>query len=152
MNLIRHTDPFDGLSGLHKQLDDMFTSMWSLPSLPRLSTTGSTMDIYNDNDKSLVIEINAPGFTKDDISVQLNEGTLEVKGEKHERTEDTDKQRNYMVKESSSSFYRRVALPKNIDADALEAQFENGTLHLSVPFKELPKPKQVEVRSIEAKK
>ncbi len=146
MNLIRSNDPFDGLSGLHKQLDDMFNSLWSAPSLPRMAAA-STMDIYNDDDKHMVVEIHAPGFKKEDIEVQINEGSLEIKGEKSDTSESKDKQRTYMLKESSSSFYRRIMLPRNVDSAKIAAHFTDGTLKLSIPFKELPQPTRVQIQA-----
>jgi HSP20 family protein len=52
-----------------------------------------------------------------------------------------------MVQESTSSFYRRMALPRQADGDKVDAQFDNGVLKVIVPFKELPKPKKVAIKS-----
>ena len=140
-NLVRWNDPFSGLTSLHSQLDDMFNSF--------LSTTPGTnvplIDVYTEDDKSLVAEVQAPGFGKDDVEVSVNNHTLEIKGEKHEKTEDKDKKRSYMLRESHASFYRSIALPKHADADNVNASFENGILKVTVPFKELPKPKHIAI-------
>lgn len=141
-NLIRWEDPFLGLTSLHRQLDDMFNNFWS--NVP--SATMPAMDVYSEDDKQLVAEVNAPGFSKDDIDVSVHNGVLEIKGEKHEKEEDK-KKRNYMMRESSASFYRRIALPKHADGDNVKASFDNGMLRVTVPFKELPKPKRVEISS-----
>jgi HSP20 family protein len=144
MNLVRWNDPFAGLTSLHSQLDDMFNELFtqgtSTPALPR-------MDVYNDNDKQLVAEVEAPGFNKDDVEVSVHEGVLEIKGEKKEKEEHNDKKRTYMVRESSSSFYRRIALPRHADADKVEANFDNGVLKVTIPFKELPKPKKIAIKA-----
>lgn len=143
--LTRWDDPFSGLTSLHSQLDDMFNSFFSSP-LPAISSMPA-MNIYTDEDKQLVAEVQIPGFDKDDIEISVHDGVLEIKGEKQEKEEDKDKKkRSYMVRESSASFYRRIALPKASNGDKIEASFDKGLLKVTVPFKELPKPKKVAIK------
>lgn len=111
------------------------------------------MDIYNEDDKQLVAEVQAPGFDKDDVEVNVHNGVLEIKGEKHEKEEDKKgSKRSYMVRESHASFYRSIALPKYADADHVDAHFDNGVLKVTVPFKELPKPKKIAISAGSKKK
>jgi HSP20 family protein len=105
----------------------------------------SAMDVYTEDDKTLVAEVQAPGFGKDDIEVNVHNGMLEIKGEKHEKEEDKKEKRNYMVRESHASFYRSIALPKTADGDKVEAHFDGGVLKVRVPLKELPAPKRVAI-------
>jgi HSP20 family protein len=126
---------------MHSQLDDMFNSFFS--SVPNTQAM-SVMDVYTEDDKTLVAEVQAPGFSKDDVEVNIHNGMLEIKGEKHEKEEDK-KKRNYMVRESHASFYRSVALPKTAEADKVDAHFENGVLKVRIPLKELPAPKKVAI-------
>ncbi len=144
-NLIQW-DPFAGRSTLHSQLDDLFNNVFSAtPSVPQ---SVPAMDVYNDDDKQLVAEIQAPGFNKDDIEINVHDSVLEIKGEKHEKEEDKQKgKRNYMVRESHASFYRSIALPRHADAGKVKAEFNNGVLKVTVPFKELPKPQKISIQS-----
>lgn len=146
-NIVRWDDPFAGLTSLHSQLDDMFSSFFS--GAPTAPTQGlPAMDVYTEDDKELVVEVQAPGFEKDDVEVNVHNGMLEIKGEKHAHEEGTkDKKRSYMVRESHASFYRRLMLPEYADADKVDAHFENGVLNVTVPFKVLPKPKKVMINS-----
>lgn len=136
-------DPFAGLTNMHSQLDDMFNSL--LASSP--TTQGvPAIDIYTEDDNSLVAEIHTAGFDKDDIEVNVQDGMLEIRGEKHEKEEDKKgKKRNYMVRESHASFYRSVALPKAADSDNVEAIFDKGVLKVRVPYKKLPAPKRIAI-------
>jgi HSP20 family protein len=147
-NIVRWDDPFAGLTSLHSQLDDMFNGFFSgLPAAQSIQGVPA-MDIYSENDKQLVAEVNAPGFTKDDIEVNVHNGVLEIKGEKHDKEEDEkSKKRSYMVRESHASFYRSIALPKYADLGHVDAQFDNGVLKVTVPFKELPKPKKIAINA-----
>ncbi len=143
MAIIRWNDPYAGLAG--SPLDDMLSGFWGTG--PSAHTHGvPAMDVYTEDDKSLIAEVQVPGFAKDDIEVHVHDGVLEIKGEKHEKTEDeNDKKRNYMVRESHESFYRSIQLPKVADGDHIAAHFDNGVLQVIVPFKELPKPKKVAI-------
>ena len=144
-NIVRWDDPFAGLTNLHGQLDDMFDAMLrGLPTTPPLSATPA-MDVYSEDDKQLVAELNAPVFDKKDVEVSVHNGVLEIKGEKQEKSEDKGKKRSYMVRESHASFYRRIALPDYADTDHVDAEFQNGVLKVTIPFKELPKPKKIAI-------
>lgn len=138
-------DPFSDLTTMHSQLDDMFNNLLrgSLPSSPGAAPA---MDVYTNDDKELVAEVSAPGFDKDDVSVSVHEGVLEIRGEKHDKTEEGKQgKRNYMLRESHASFYRRIALPRHADGDKVKARFDDGLLKVTVPFKELPQPKKIAI-------
>jgi Molecular chaperone (small heat shock protein) len=142
-NLVRF-DPFAELTALQRQFfgDDVFTPSRGL----RIPTT----DVYTEGDKQLTVEAHLPNFDDKDIDVHVDEGVLVVRAEKHEKEEDKDKK--YVVRESSSSFYRRIALPDRADADNINAEFENGVLKVIVPFKELPAPKKIQIAAKSGKK
>jgi HSP20 family protein len=144
-NLIPFRDPFAGLSSMHSQLDDLFNGFFGAgPS--NLTSMSTAMDVYSEDGKRLVAEVQAPGFSKDDVEVSVHEGVLEIKGHKREKVEDgKEGSRNYMHRESAASFYRRIALPRHADAENVEANFDNGLLKVVVPFKELPQPKKIAI-------
>jgi len=139
-NIITY-DPFAELREFQRQLfgDDMFAPTKALHS--------PTTDIWTEEDKQLVIEAHLPNFEQKDIDVNVDDGVLVIRAEKHEQEKDKNKQ--YVIRESSSSFYRRVKLPEIADKDGVKAHMKNGILTVTVPFKELPAPKKI---AIEAKK
>jgi HSP20 family protein len=148
-NIVRWDDPFAGLTSLHSQLDDMFNGIFSgVPAVQMSQMSAPAMDVYTDDDKSLTAEVHIPGFNKDDVDISVHNGILEIKGEKHEKEEDKgSKKRSYMLRESHASFYRRISLPEYADEEHVEAKFDNGVLKITVPFKELPKPKKIAIAS-----
>ncbi|HSH18057.1 MAG TPA: Hsp20/alpha crystallin family protein [Candidatus Saccharimonadales bacterium] len=144
-NIVRFNDPFAGLTSLHSQLDDIFNSFVA-PTSGRATQGIPAMDVYTEGDKQLTAEVQAPGFTPEDVEVTVNNGVLEIKGEKHDKEEPSGKdKKNYMVRESHARFYRSIVLPKHADADNISAGFKDGVLKVSVPFKELPQPKKVTI-------
>jgi HSP20 family protein len=144
-DLMRFRDPLRGINSIQRQMDDMFDNLMSR-NWPVAVGNMPTMDVYTEDDKQLIAEVHAPGFSKEDIEVTVNEGILEIRGEKQSKEEDK-KKKSYMVQESSSSFYRRMVLPKQADGNKVDANFDNGVLKVTVPFKELPKPKKVDIKS-----
>jgi HSP20 family protein len=138
-NLVRF-DPFAELQALQKQFigDDWSSTMPKAMQLP-------TTDVYTEGDKQLVVEAHLPHFEDKDVTVNIDNGVLEIQAEKHEKEE--DKAKKYVVRESSSSFYRRVRLPGQADAGKIKAHMDNGVLKVTVPFKKLPAPKKITIGS-----
>lgn len=131
-------DPFEELSALQKQFfGEDFVS-------PVKGLTIPTTDVYTKDDK-LVVEAHLPHFTEDDISVQVDEGVLTISASRHDKEE--DKEKKYVLRESSQSFYRRISLPERADGDSIEAHLEDGILKVSVPLTPLPEPKTVAITS-----
>ena len=131
-------DPFAELSALQKQF---FGDDWvSSPRGVNIPTT----DVYT-KDGNLVVEAHLPNFEDKDIEVETENGFLVVRAERHEKEE--DKGKHYVVRESSSSFYRRIALPDRADSDKIEAHLDDGLLKISVPLEPLPAPKKISVAS-----
>jgi HSP20 family protein len=133
-NLIKY-DPFAELQALQKQFfgDDWMTPFRGM----RIPTT----DVYTEDDKHLKVEAHLPNFDEKDVDVHVENDALVIRAEKHEK--ETDKKKKYVVRESSSSFYRRIHLPKIVNSDAIKAEMKDGVLTIVVPFKELPAPKKI---------
>jgi HSP20 family protein len=131
-------DPFAELSTLQKQFfgDDWITS----PKGVNIPTT----DVYT-KDNQLKVEAHLPNFEQDDVNIQVENNALVISAERHEKEEDKDKK--YVVRESSSSFYRRIALPERADTDNIAAHLDDGVLKVSVPLTPLPEPKKIAIAS-----
>ena len=136
-NLVKW-DPFAELSALQKQF---FGDDWMSPlkgvNIP-------TTDVFT-KDNNLVVEAHLPNFEQKDVNIEVENGALVISAERHEKEEDKGKQ--YVVRESSSSFYRRIALPKRADTDKIEAHLDDGVLKVSIPLAPLPESKKITIAS-----
>ena len=102
-----------------------------------------------DEETEVVIEAEIPGLTKEQVSVEIQDGILRIKGEK--RQEDETKKKNYIHRElKQSSFCRSFTLNENLDQSQINAKFENGLLEI-VLKKLIPSPKKDNVKKIEIK-
>ena len=136
-NLVKW-DPFAELTALQKQFfGDDWTSQLKGVNIP-------TTDVFT-KDNNLVVEAHLPNFEQKDVNIEVENGALVISAERHEKEEDKGKQ--YVVRESSSSFYRRIALPKRADADKIEAHLDDGVLKVSIPLAPLPEPKKIAISS-----
>lgn len=141
-NLIRW-DPFAELTALQKQFfgDDWMTPFKGI-NIP-------TTDVYT-KDNALTVEAHLPNFEQSDVNIHIEDNVLIISAERHEKAEDKDKK--YVVRESSSSFYRRIALPDRADADKIDAHLDDGVLKVTVPLKPLPEPKKIAISAVSKKK
>jgi HSP20 family protein len=131
-------DPFSQILNLQKQ----FFEDWLTPST-RINVP--TTDVYLKDDNNLMVEAHLPQFEEKDIDVNVENGYLIIQAQKHEK--DEDKSKKYIVRESSSSFYRSIQLPERADQNKIEAKIKNGVLTVNVKLKELPKAKKISIKT-----
>ncbi len=89
------------------------------------------------------VDLSAPGLKKEDFKVDVEDGTLTISSEKKEEKEENKE--NYKRREFSyNSFSRTFELPENVLEDKINAKYDNGMLHISIPKKETgsSKPKK----------
>lgn len=101
------------------------------------------IDVFEKDDK-FVVKAELPGMKKEDIDVSVVGDMLNIKGEK--KTETELKEENYYRSERSyGSFFRSIPLPSTVDADKIEANYEDGVLEVTLPKVAKVKPKKVKV-------
>ncbi|MHC2582306.1 HSP20 family molecular chaperone IbpA [Bradyrhizobium diazoefficiens] len=101
-----------------------------------------------ESDKAYEITAELPGMDEKDIEVNVANDGLIIKGEK--KFEREEKQKDYYVSERRyGSFERHFGLPKDVEADKIEASFRNGVLKVTLPkTAEAQKPaKKIEVKA-----
>lgn len=102
-----------------------------------------------ENPKDIQVEMAAPGLSKEDFKITIDDGILNVSAEKEEKEE--EKKEGYVRKEFSyNSFSRSVSLPESIDENKdIQATYRDGVLKMTIPKKEgmeqSKKPKSIKV-------
>lgn len=147
MALMKRTNNDTGIRGLHDQIDEMFDNFFRSGIVQAPSQSLPSLDIYSEDDKNMVVEMQAPGFEEKDIDLSLRNGVLEIKAQHSDKQEDKSSKRGYLLKESSSSYYRRIALPEHVDENNVQAELDKGVLKITIPFAERPEPKRVKIKS-----
>ncbi len=101
------------------------------------------VDIY-ETDSSYVLNAELPGLTKEDISIDINDSTLTLKGER--KFEEKVEKDNYVrVERSYGSFSRSFVLSDDVAPDGITANYKEGVLEVTLPKKEEAKPKDIKV-------
>ena len=101
------------------------------------------VDVFED-ENGFVIKIEAPEVKREDINVTLDRNVLTISGER--RLENEEKRDSYhRIERSYGKFFRSFTLSPNANLEAVNAEFKDGVLRLSIPKKEETKPKQIQV-------
>jgi HSP20 family protein len=133
----------DMFGEFRKSFDDLIQPFFPLASdIEReltLPTRYAQVDLI-DNGDSYAITAELPGFTKDQVDVQINKEGVAIRAECKEEKE--AKRKNYLHRERAySSMQRFVAFPEEVDPAKVEGSMKEGVLELKVPKKE-PKPEE----------
>ena len=132
-------------------LDDFFGNEW----VDKTSSTAPAVNVI-ETDKEYKVEIAAPGLTRDDFKIDINEDneltvSMEKKVEKNEESEKEGKKHTYLRREFSySSFRQRMILSDNVNVDNIDAKMENGVLTIDIP-KKTEEEKRKNMRQIDIK-
>lgn len=118
-------------------LDDVFDDILSTRKEQPMKC-----DIY-EKEGDYHIEMDIPGFTKEEISVETNEGNLKITAEKKTENEEEDKEKNYIRRERTYGKYERSFYLGDLDEEKIDASFENGMLKIVVPKKEEKETKKI---------
>lgn len=125
----KRKDLFDiGFDSFDNMLDDFFVDDWPY----RRSLLGDTfkMDVQ-ENDKEYYIEAELPGFSKDEINVEVEDNKLNISANKDEKIE--EKEKNYLHRERRRSSMHRSILLKDSSSENIDAKLEDGVLKVTVP-------------------
>jgi HSP20 family protein len=109
------------------------------------SSTGTTLPAVNirEDDNEYVVELAAPGMTKKDFNIELENDILTITSEKKKEVEDKDQEDNFYRKEFSyQSFQRSFRFPQDmVNAEKINANYKDGILRLTLPKLEEKKTK-----------
>jgi HSP20 family protein len=108
-------------------LDDFFDDFAPMRKMPKFD---NKCDIY-EKGGNVHIELDVPGYEKDEIKLNVENGVLTIEAEKHEEKE--DKEKNYYRKERVFGSFRRQFTIGDVKEDDIHAKFYNGVLKISFP-------------------
>jgi HSP20 family protein len=136
--------PFRELARLEREMDDMFGRFPAWPWGERERGWAPAVDMIDHKDE-FVLRADLPGLDEKDIEVTVEDGTVTIRGERKEETEEK-KEDYYYSERSYGVFARTLPLPTGVEPDTVRATFKKGVLEVH-----LPKAKQAKGRKIEIK-
>ena len=143
MELVRW-EPFSGFGNLPSVFNDLFDESFSRAwAQPGVSEEHPAVDVLESKDAYL-IRAELPGMKKEDIKVEVKDGTLVLGGERKsdKPAEGVQYRRAERV---AAKFWRSFTLPETVKQDGIEASYKDGVLEIRVPKAEEAKPRQIEI-------
>ncbi|MDB5246539.1 MAG: heat-shock protein [Segetibacter sp.] len=132
------------MNTLPNLFDDFFTKDLFDWGNSNFSLQGTTLPAVNvkETAETFEVEMAAPGMKKEDFKVELNNNILTISSEQKNEHEEKENDRYTRKEFSYQSFQRSFQLSREaVDADNIQAKYENGVLHLSIPKREEVKQK-----------
>lgn len=127
--------------------NDFLDNDWML----KTNATAPAINVI-ENENNYKIELAAPGMTKEDFKVTLDDdNNLVIEMEKKNQTQEEDKNKKYLRREFSySKFAQTILLPDDVEKEKISAKVENGVLNIEIPKLDLEKivkaPKSIEIQ------
>ena len=145
MELVRW-EPFEGLSRLHNRINDLFDESFGRARAVPSAAAGvwlPPVDILESHDAYL-IRAELPGMKKEEVHLEVNDGTLTVSGERKAETL-SDGVEYHRTERVNGKFSRSFYLPQTVKQDGIKATYRDGILEIHVPKAEDAKPRQIAI-------
>jgi HSP20 family protein len=108
----------------------------------KIRTVQPLVDVY-ENQNEILLQVEMPGVTREDIRVDLDNGRLALTG-----TRRAAGNRNPLYTEFGAvEYHRTFSVPQTIDGNKVQAELKDGILHLHLPKSEAFKPRTIEIRA-----
>lgn len=136
-------DPWRRSESVRTMVDRFFGDL-SEGGPRRAIVSAPNVDITETVDEYLV-HAELPGVSKNDVSVELEQGLLSIRGEKKNRRDEKGEQ-GRVLECSYGAFCRSFALPQDADPDQITAEFKEGVLEIAIHKNPEGKPKQIAIK------
>jgi HSP20 family protein len=151
MSRIVRWDPFRDMVSMRNQMDRVMDEWLRASNNLESAENGNALRLaldVSENESDFIIKASVPGINPEDLDISFSDNMLTIKGEIHE--EHTDENERFHLRERRvGQFMRTLSLPVAVNADNIDANYENGVLTLTLPKAEETKPRKISVRSQE---
>jgi HSP20 family protein len=141
-------NPLREMAAMQNAMDRFFDENWR-PFFEEghMGMHPLALDMH-ENDTNYVVTTEMPGVQPDNIQVRVENDILTIEGEIPEQvSEQKEGDRVIMKERRYGKFSRRIRLPQMVDADKVEASYQDGVLKLTLPKSESAQPKRIQVKT-----
>jgi len=107
------------------------------------------VDIFENSKQELVLKAELPDMKREDIQVVFENNTLTLKGERKFENTAADngvrQEQFHRLERAYGTFSRSFSLPSTVDASKIGAEYKNGVLTVTLPFREESRPRTINV-------
>lgn len=143
MTTLVRWDPFREVASLQNDMSRLMSTVLGAGTNGETRMWMPPVDAWEAEDE-VVYAFDLPGIPEDKISVEFDEGSLTVSGER-EREKEVDGDRLYRYERRFGSFSRTIGLPQGVTEDSIKADYRDGVLEVHVRKPEQPKPRRIQV-------
>jgi len=142
---------------LHREIDRLFDDAFrGFPGLlrggldwPEITPIMLTPNIdIKETDENYVVSVEVPGVAKEDVDIRIDGDALIIRGEKKQEKKE-DNENYHCVERHYGSFERMLTIPKDANADNIDAKFKDGVLTINIKRQAKSVPR--EVKKVEVK-
>jgi HSP20 family protein len=134
--------PLSELASLHNEMSRFMNGL--LDGNGRTSQSWVPVADVWETENEVVYAFDLPGIPEDQISVELDDGTLTVSAER-EREAKVEEGRYFRFERRFGTFARTIALPQGVTEEQIRAEYKHGVLELHVAKPEQPKPRKIQI-------
>jgi HSP20 family protein len=145
MTIVRW-EPLRELGTLQSEMNRLFNTAFEGPTnggQGAMRRWMPAMDLLESGD-DFVLRADLPGMSEDEVSIELEDSTLTISGERKAEHE-TEDGGFYRVERATGAFSRSLTLPKGVDAEAVTARFDRGVLEVRIPKPQERKPRRISI-------
>jgi|SRR5688572_19258810 len=137
-------DPFRDLATIHQRMNQVLGDAFVRDETRSAGHWAPAVDIYETEGHDVVLQAELPGLSREDIDVTVEQQTLTIKGTRPAVT-DVPEDRYRRVERRVGSFSRSFTLPSTVDAGKVSAEYKNGVLTVTLPYREESKPRTISI-------
>jgi HSP20 family protein len=144
MSIVK-VDPFREFAAMQDRMNRLFGNVYLRDEDTSFRGTWvPAVDIFETDNHDLVVRAELPGMTREDILVSVENSTLVLKGEK--KFDADVKDESYRrIERAYGTFQRSFTLPNTVDTSKVSADYKNGVLTVTLPFREEARPRTINV-------
>jgi HSP20 family protein len=143
MNLTRWSPTRDFAALEVDRLNRMFDAVFSGEPLTS-SAWVPAVDIYETNDKDVVVKVEVPDMKREDITVTFENNVLTIEGER-KASDEVKNEQYHRIERRYGAFRRSFTLPASVDGSRVQAAYQDGILKVTLPQRPEAKPRQITI-------
>lgn len=98
-----------------------------------------------ETEREIRVQVEMPGLKRENIEVDVENNVLTIRGEKREERTEGKEGRYHLAERRWGTFARSFVLPRDVDAENIQAGFEDGVLTVSIPKSEKARRRKIDV-------
>ncbi|HOD16519.1 MAG TPA: Hsp20/alpha crystallin family protein [Spirochaetota bacterium] len=128
-----------------KSISDLFEDFFSISHGSLYESDYVPAVDVKEDDKNIYVKADIPGIDEKNLSVNIENNILTIKGEKSEEKREEKNKKVLIMERKYGAFQRSIRLPDSINSEGITANFKNGVLSIGIPKEKTEEPKKVKI-------